>query len=128
MKYYSLLAAWALGLSLVSAPILAQESKIGFINYQRITTESAPAKQAQAKMELDFSKRQKELSEQQALLRTLQEKYERDAPTLSESQRLAKQKEFAETGAVAAMKSCNSCWIKLPRRSSRWQKQKNTMW
>lgn len=98
MKYYSLLAAWALGLSLVSAPILAQESKIGFINYQRITTESAPAKQAQAKMEQDFSKRQKELSEQQVLLRSLQEKYERDAPALSESQRLAKQKEFAETG------------------------------
>ncbi len=98
MKYYSLLAAWGLGLSLVSAPVLAQESKIGFINYQRITTESAPAKQAQAKMEQDFSKRQKELTEQQTLLRSLQEKYERDAPALSESQRLAKQKEFAETG------------------------------
>lgn len=98
MKYYSLLAALGLGLSLVSAQVLAQESKIGFINYQRITTESAPAKQAQAKMEQDFSKRQKELTEQQTLLRSLQEKYERDAPALSESQRLAKQKEFAETG------------------------------
>lgn len=96
MKKHLLLGI--LGISLFCGAASAQDSKIGFINYQRITTESAPAKQAQAKMEQDFSKRQKELTDQQALLKSLQEKYERDAPTLSESQRLMRQKEFTDTG------------------------------
>jgi outer membrane protein len=98
MKHYTSLLAlgfcWAMG----SGVAVAQDAKIGFINYQRITTESAPAKQAQSKMEQEFLKRQKDLAEQQTLLKSLQEKYERDAPTLSESQRLVRQKEFTETG------------------------------
>ena len=98
MKHYPSLIAIGLGLAMFAGAAAAQDSKIGFINYQRITTESAPAKQAQAKMEQDFLKRQKDLAEQQALLKSMQEKYERDAPTLSESQRLARQKEFSDTG------------------------------
>jgi outer membrane protein len=98
MKHFHTFFAMGLGLALLSGSVAAQDSKIGFINYQRITTESAPAKQAQAKMEQDFLKRQKDLAEQQALLKSMQEKYERDAPTLSESQRLARQKEFSDTG------------------------------
>jgi outer membrane protein len=98
MKYYTSILALALSWAVSAGMALAQDTKIGFINYQRITTESAPAKQAQTKMEQEFLKRQKDLTEQQSLLKALQEKYERDAPALSESQRLARQKEFTETG------------------------------
>lgn len=91
---------WCLGLILVAAAsgVMAQESKVGYINTQRITTESLPAKAAQAKLENEFSKRQKDLTDQQASLKAFSDKFERDAPTLSESQRANRQKEFAEQG------------------------------
>ncbi len=87
-----------IGLALAVAAVgaMAQDSKTGYINTQRITTESAPAKAAQAKLEQEFSKRQKELSDLQLSLKSFSEKFERDAPTLTESQRAGRQKEFAE--------------------------------
>jgi len=89
--------AWfALFLAVASAGLVAQESRIGYINTQRITTESAIAKAAQGKLEQEFSKRGKELADLQAALKTFSEKFERDAPTLTESQRASRQKEGAE--------------------------------
>ena len=44
----------------------------------------------------EFSKRQKELGDQQQSLKTMSERFERDAPTLTETQRVTRQKEFAE--------------------------------
>jgi outer membrane protein len=89
---------WALAaiLALVLGSSFAQESKVGYINTQRITTESAPAKAAQAKLEQEFSKRQKDLTDLQQSLKTMSDKFERDAPAMSEAQRAARQKEFAE--------------------------------
>ena len=81
-----------------AASASAQEFKVGYVNTQRITTESTPAKAAQTKLEQEFSKRQKELVDQQAALKAFGEKFERDAPTLNESQRAARQKEGAELG------------------------------
>ncbi|MBC7617729.1 MAG: OmpH family outer membrane protein [Candidatus Saccharibacteria bacterium] len=76
----------------------AQDSKIGYIDTKRITTESGPAKAAQTKLEQEFTKRQKELTEQQSALKSFSEKFERDQPTLSDTQRATRQKEFAEQG------------------------------
>jgi outer membrane protein len=76
----------------------AQETRVAYINTQRITTESGPAQVATKKLEQEFSKRQKELTDLQASLKALGEKYERDAPTLAESQRPIRQKEIAEQG------------------------------
>jgi len=92
---YKLASAAALLVSL-SSGVMAQDSKIGYINTQRITTESAIAKSAQSKLEQEFSKRGKELADLQAALKTFSEKFERDAPTLTESQRASRQKEGAE--------------------------------
>lgn len=87
-----------LGLVLAVAAVgaMAQDSKTGYINTQRITTESGPAKAAQAKLEQEFSKRQKDLADLQSSLKSFSEKFERDAPTLTETQRVNRQKEFAE--------------------------------
>lgn len=76
----------------------AQDSKIGYIDTKRITTESGPAKAAQTKLEQEFTKRQKELTDQQSALKNFSEKFERDQPTLSDAQRATRQKEFAELG------------------------------
>ena len=96
MKLSYKLAAVAVLLASLSAGAMAQDSKIGYINTQRITTESVIAKAAQAKLEQEFSKRGKELADLQAGLKTFSEKFERDAPTLTESQRASRQKEGAE--------------------------------
>ena len=86
----------ALALTTLVASAFAQDSKIGYINTQRITTESAIAKAAQVKLEQEFSRRGKELGDLQAALKTFSEKFERDTPTMTESQRGSRQKEFAE--------------------------------
>jgi outer membrane protein len=86
----------ALALCTMGAAAFAQDSKIGYINTQRITTESAIAKAAQVKLEQEFSRRGKELGDLQASLKTFNEKFERDTPTMTESQRGSRQKEFAE--------------------------------
>ncbi|WP_310341927.1 OmpH family outer membrane protein [Rhodoferax saidenbachensis] len=96
MKHVKAMWGVALLLAIATTGVQAQESKIGYINTQRITTESAPAKAAQTKLEQEFAKRQKELTDQQQVLKTMSERFERDAPTLAETQRVTRQKEFAE--------------------------------
>ncbi len=96
MKHVKAMWAAALVLAFAAVGAHAQDSKIGYINTQRITSESGPAKAAQAKLEQEFSKRQKELADQQQSLKTMSDRFERDAPTLTETQRVTRQKEFAE--------------------------------
>ena len=43
---------------------VAQELKIGYVNSERVLREAAPAKAALARMEADFTKRDKELNDQ----------------------------------------------------------------
>lgn len=89
---------WSVGGLAVAFAVVAhaQDSRIGFINTQRITSESAPAKAAQGKLEQEFSKRQKELADLQTSIKSFNERFEREAPTLSESQRASRQREFAD--------------------------------
>ena len=96
MKLSNKLAAVALLLASISTGALAQDSKIGYINTQRITTESVIAKAAQAKLEQEFSKREKELVDLGNTLKNASDKFEREAPTLSESQRNTRQKQLMD--------------------------------
>ena len=74
----------------------AEEIRIGFINTDRIFKESNTAKQAQSKLEQEFSKREKDLVEAEKAFKSSVEKFEREAPTLSESQRISRQKQLGE--------------------------------
>ena len=74
----------------------AEEIRIGFINTDRIFKESNTAKQAQAKLEQEFSKREKDLVETEKSFKSAVEKFEREAPTLSDSQRMSRQKQLGE--------------------------------
>lgn len=98
MKHFKTPLCLGLLLAATLTTAAAQDSKIAFINIQRITAESAPAKMATAKLEQDFSKKQKEVNEFQNSYKTLGEKFEREAPTLSESQRMTRQKELNDMG------------------------------
>lgn len=74
----------------------AQELKIGYVNADRVLRDAAPAKAAQAKLEAEFSKREKEVAEIANKLKTAGEKLDKDAPTLSEAERTRRQRELVE--------------------------------
>ena len=74
----------------------AQEFRIGFISTDRIFREANTAKAAQTKLEQEFSRREKELMDLGNTLKTNSEKLEREAPTLSETQRVARQRQLSE--------------------------------
>lgn len=75
---------------------LAQEFKIGIVNLDRIVRESGPAKSAQTKLEAEFGKREKEINDLGNQIKVLSDRLEREAPTLSESQRAARQKQLVD--------------------------------
>lgn len=90
------LLALVVGAAAGSVSVHAQDFKAGFVNTDRIFREASSAKAAQAKLEQEFSRREKELVELGNSIKAASEKYERDAPTLSESQRIARQKQLVE--------------------------------
>jgi outer membrane protein len=75
---------------------LAQDIKIGFVSTERILRDSNAAKAAQARLEQEFSRREREIQNLGEQLRQATEKLEKDGPTLSESQRAARQRQIAE--------------------------------
>jgi len=88
--------ALVLGLAAITSQAHAQEFRVGFVNTERIMREAAPAKAASAKLEQEFSKREKDLNDQGASLKSAADKLEREAPTMSESQRGTRQKQLVD--------------------------------
>jgi outer membrane protein len=74
----------------------AAQSKIGFVNTQKIFDESEPAKRASKKLETEFSRREKEVNDLGTRLRVESEKLEKDSPVLSETQRVQRQRVLTE--------------------------------
>lgn len=91
-RFMALLAVCLLPL----ANAQAQESKIGFVSTERIFREAAPAKAAQAKIEQEFSRRDKDLQDMAARLKAMSEKLDKDAAVLSESERMKRQRDLAD--------------------------------
>lgn len=89
-------AGLALCAALLSTPAFAQDFKIGFVNTDRIFREANTAKAAQGKLEQEFSRREKELVDAGNALKAASEKFEREAPTLAESQRNARQRQLVD--------------------------------
>lgn len=99
MKSFSRQMALAavLGLSALTAlPALAEDFRAGFVNTDRIFREANMAKSAQAKLEAEFAKREKDLVDIRNTLKTASDKFEREAPTLSEAQRTSRQKQLVD--------------------------------
>ena len=70
--------------------------KIGFVNTERIFRDAAPAKAALSKMEADFKKRDTDLQDIAARLRTMSEQLDKDSAVLSESDRNRRQRELSD--------------------------------
>jgi outer membrane protein len=87
----------ALAAALVaSAPLAAQDLKLGVVNSDRILRDSAPARAAMQKLEAEFSRRDKELQEVGARLKASVERFEKDGPVMTETDRIRRQRELAE--------------------------------
>ncbi len=74
----------------------AQELKIGYVNADKVLREAAPAKAAQAKLETEFSKREKDIADLAGKLKAAGDKLDKDAPTLSEAERSRRQRDLVE--------------------------------
>lgn len=93
MKYLSRqLLVVVLGALALGAQAQAEDFRVGFVNTDRIFREANSAKAAQVKLEQEFARREKELNDLGAALKTASERFEREAPTLSETQRGQRQK------------------------------------
>lgn len=89
------LAALAAAMA-ISTPAMAQDLKIGYVNSEKVLREAAPAKAAQAKLETEFGKRERELNDQAQRLKTAADKLDKDSPTLSEADKARRQRELVE--------------------------------
>ena len=94
----SLLKSMGAGVLLTLAAVgaQAQELKIGYVNADHVLRDAAPAKAAQAKLEAEFGKREKDLADLAAKLKAASEKLDKDAPTLAESERTRRQRDLVE--------------------------------
>ena len=97
MKYLS--RPWLvflLGVLAFAAQAHAEDFRVGFVNTDRVFREANSAKAAQSRLEQEFAKREKELNDMGTALKTASDKFEREAPTLSEAQRSQRQKALVD--------------------------------
>ncbi len=84
----SLLAVALVGISQTAVA----ETKIGFVNSDRVMREAAPAVRAQQRLEKEFEKRDDELQRMAKDLKAMQENLEREGATMAESDRRNKER------------------------------------
>jgi len=89
-RFAALLLAFA---AVVAAE--AADTKIGYVDVERIRRESAPAERASKQLEKEFAPRAQELQRREALIKTLQGQLEKDAMTMGESERRSKEQELS---------------------------------
>ena len=95
IKFSTFLVAlmMALPVSYVSA---SETVKIGYVNTQRIFRDAPTAVKAAKKIEAEFSRRDQELQGMAKQLQGLQQSLEKNAVTMTETDRRAKEKELNE--------------------------------
>lgn len=78
---------------------LAQDttsSRLGYVSLERILRDSVPAKAAQAKLDAEFSSRQKELTDTAARLKPLYDYLEKNSAVISDAERARRQKDLSD--------------------------------
>jgi len=92
----------SLVLALVCAGAMAQASaqsslgRIGFVYTERLMTESKLAKAADAKLQSEFSKRQKQVDDMVQRYKQSREKFDEEAPKLSDVDRTRRTRELLD--------------------------------
>lgn len=96
--YWRSPSAAVLGLLLGAAavPAGADEIHIGYVSIERIMRESAAAKVAESRLTQEFARRDKDLQELGAKLKSTAEKLDKDSPVTSESERTRQQHDLQD--------------------------------
>lgn len=89
--------AAVLVLAFVATAASAADIKIGYVDVERIRRESAPAERASKQLETEFAPRAQELQRREAQIKALQGQLEKDAVTMSESERRSKEQELSRS-------------------------------
>ena len=97
-KRYAL-AGWILASLLGIAGPAFSQSNIGFVSLDRILREAPAAQAAQKKLEQEFSHKGQELQKLADQLKKMQENLEKNAVTMSESDRLKREREFGDANS-----------------------------
>ncbi len=90
-------AVLAGAIALSCAGALAQDlagTRTGFVNIERLFTEANAAKAAQAKLQREFSAREKKVQEQGSALKKAVEQFQQEAPKMTEANRAAKERQL----------------------------------
>lgn len=74
----------------------ANELKVGFVNQERILRDSAPAKRSKDRLDKEFAMRKAELDRIQKQGRDLETTLQKEAVTLPEADRTAKERQLAQ--------------------------------
>ncbi len=88
-------AAAVVALALVVTAAGAADIKIGYVDVERIRRESAPAERASKQLEKEFAPRAQEMQRRESQIKALQGQLEKDAVTMSETERRSKEQELS---------------------------------
>jgi outer membrane protein len=96
LKRVAVILGVCTALGAVSAQAQDVNARIGAVNSDRILSESAPAKAAQAKLEAEFAKRDKDLKDMAARLKSMSDDLDRNGASMSPADRTQKQQDLAQ--------------------------------
>ena len=96
MRFIARLFAAVVLLSAVQAASAQEVIKIGVVNLDRIARESNAAKAGNAKIEAEFSKRSKDLQDAGVRFKAAADKFDKEAPVLSDTDRSRRQRELVD--------------------------------
>jgi outer membrane protein len=93
MKFKQLAVSLVLASAFIAAPALA-DTKIGFVNTERLLREAPLSVAAQKKLEREFAARDQELQKLAKQARDLQAQLDKDGVTMSDSERKTKERDL----------------------------------
>ncbi|MBI3432095.1 MAG: OmpH family outer membrane protein [Hydrogenophilales bacterium] len=93
MKFKQLAVSLILASAFAAGPLLA-DTKIGFVNTERLLREAPLSIAAQKKLEREFSGRDQELQKMAKQARDLQAQLDKDGVTMSDSDRKSKERDL----------------------------------
>ncbi len=93
MKFKQLAGSLILASAFAAAPVLAN-TKIGFVNTEKLLREAPLSVTAQKKLEREFAAREQDLQKLAKQARDLQAQLDKDGVTMSDSERKAKERDL----------------------------------
>jgi outer membrane protein len=86
---------WLLVLLVMAGAAHAADLKVGFVDAERVNRESAPAEDASKRLEKEFQPRVQEIQRRETQIKGLQTQFEKDALTMSETDRRNREQELS---------------------------------